>query len=63
MQQFVLADDPNTFEFGVSAPLAETPANAREMTFWADVKLSAKDSYMPLINAAKLEFSDVEAGR
>ena len=61
MQQFVLDNDPDSFGFGVGAPLARTPVNAREMIFWADVKLSATDPYMPLINAAKVEFSDIEA--
>lgn len=61
MQQFVLAENPNKFEFGVSAPLARTPDNPREMAFWADLKLSAQEQYVPLINGARLKFK-VDAG-
>jgi hypothetical protein len=62
MQQFVLASNPDTFQFGVSVPLAKTLPNAREMTFWAEVRLSAKDRYTPLIDAAKIKFQDSAAG-
>lgn len=62
MQRFVLSENPGTFEFGINAPLARTPRDPREMTFWADVKLSAKEQYMPLINGAKVTFEHAAGG-
>lgn len=61
-QQFVLTEDANAFEFGVNAPLARTPAGAREITFWADVRLSSQEPYMPLIDGAKISFQGAGAG-
>ncbi|WP_242164952.1 hypothetical protein [Lysobacter sp. M15] len=61
-QQFVLAENPDNFEFGVYAPLAKMPAGAREITFWADLRLSSKEQYMPLIDGAKFMFDARAAG-
>jgi len=45
LQRFVLAGDPSTFLFGVQAPFAKMPTQAREVTFWADVKFSLAEPY------------------
>ncbi|HZX79829.1 MAG TPA: hypothetical protein VFE72_02605 [Lysobacter sp.] len=63
MQQFALARNPNTFELGVSAPLAKTPAHPREMTFWADVKLRRAESWMRVIDGATVRFKATSAAQ
>lgn len=62
LQRFVLAGDPSTFLFGVKAPFAKMPPQAREMTFWADLKLSLAEPYKPLIDGARLRFEDTPPG-
>lgn len=54
LQAFVLKHDPDSFEFSVHAPFSKVPANARDVTFWADLKLSNKDAYMTLIDGARI---------
>lgn len=62
LQRFVLAGDPSTFLFGVQAPFAKMPTQAREVTFWADVKFSLAEPYKPLIDGARLRFEDAPPG-
>lgn len=62
LQRFVLAGDPSKFLFGVQAPFAKMPPHAREVTFWADLKLSLAEPYKPLIDGARLRFEDVPPG-
>ncbi len=54
LQKFVLSGDTRDFKFTVRAPLARVPPGAREVTFWADLKLSLSERFMPLINGAKI---------
>lgn len=61
MQSFMLHAEPKKFEFGVEAPFAEVPPSAREVTFWADLKLSLRDPFMPLINGARISFDGTRA--
>ena len=63
MQQFALARNPNEFELGINVPLAKTPDNPRDMTFWADVKLRRDESWMRLIDGATLKFETTSASR
>ncbi len=62
IQEFLLSDHINEFKFGVNASLAKIPRNARQITFWADVKLFANEQYFPLINGAKIKFEDGATG-
>jgi hypothetical protein len=61
-QHFILASQPNHFEFGLNAPFATVPPAAREVTFWADLKLSQSEAFRPLINGAKIQFTAAKAG-
>ena len=63
LQQYVLSGHPRAFEFAVQAPLAQVPANAREVTFWADLKLSLRDPYLPLIDGATVRLAGAQARR
>lgn len=56
LQRFVLDGDPSKFLFGVEAPFAKVPPQAREVTFWADLKLSLADPFRPLIDGARIRF-------
>lgn len=62
LQRFVLAGDPSKFLFGVQAPFARMPPRAREVTFWADMKLSLAEPYKPLIDGARLRFEGTPPG-
>ena len=61
LQQSLLATKNGRFEFSVTAPFSKTPPNADYVKFWADLKLSNKEAYLPLINGAKIKFEH-EAG-
>ena len=56
LQRRILTNDPTGYEFSVNAPFSKVPANPIEVTFWADLKLSPKDPFMPLIDGAKIRF-------
>ena len=56
LQQFVLSGKAKSFKFSVAAPFSTVPSEAGEVTFWADLKLSLKDPFMPLINGGKVHF-------
>lgn len=43
--------------FSVDFSFASAPEGAEEMFFWVDIKLSADESYLPLLDAAKLKFN------
>jgi hypothetical protein len=62
LQQFVLSGQPRKFEFSVKAPFAKLPPGAQEVTFWADLKLSQHDSFVPLIDGAKIRYTKPSAG-
>jgi hypothetical protein len=56
LQKSLLSVGHGKFEFSVSAPFSKTPPKAEQVTFWADLRLSNKDTYMPLIDGAKIKF-------
>jgi hypothetical protein len=56
LQRQVLVQDPTGFEFSVGAPFSKVPTNPSEVTLWADVKLSATEPFMRLINGARIKF-------
>lgn len=58
LQRALLTDGNGKFEFSVSAPLSKTPPKMKEVMFWADLKFSDKDSYLPLIDGATLRFKN-----
>jgi hypothetical protein len=62
LQRRILANDPTGYEFSVSAPFSKVPANPVEVTFWADLKLSPTEPFMPLIDGAKIRFKHSPAG-
>ena len=62
LQHFMLAGAPDEFEFSVQAPFAKVPPQADEVTFWADLKLSSRESFIPLIDAARIRFEPSPAG-
>lgn len=62
LQQFMLTGAPETFEFSVRAPFATVPPQTREVTFWADLKMSASEPFRPLINGASLRFENAPGG-
>jgi hypothetical protein len=41
--------------FSISAPFSSRPAQAKSVTFWADLKLSAEGSWIALLDAAELK--------
>jgi hypothetical protein len=41
--------------FSISAPFSSRPAQAKSVTFWADLKLSADGSWIALLDAAELK--------
>lgn len=43
--------------FSVSAPFSSRPAQAKSVTLWADLKLSADSSWIALLDAAELTFN------
>ncbi len=53
MQSFMVQSAPTGSEFAANAPFAQVPPSAGEVTCGADLKLSLKDSFIPLINDAK----------
>lgn len=61
LQRQVLEEDPTGFEFSVSAPFSNVPANPSEVTLWADLKLSPTEPFMRLINGAKIRFENTTA--
>lgn len=61
LQQSLLISGQGKFKFSVSAPFSKTPPKPKNVTFWADLKLSAEEAYMPLISGAELQFKN-EAG-
>ena len=62
LQGFVLASKPERFTFSVNAPFATVPERAREVTFWADLRLQQAEPYMRLIDGAKMRFEQARAG-
>jgi hypothetical protein len=50
VQGFILGSNPNQFEFRLNAPFATVPPSAREVTFWADLKLSQSEAFKPLVD-------------
>jgi hypothetical protein len=62
LQGFVLSSNPKNFTFSVNAPFAKVPARARDVTFWADVRLQQTEPFMRLIDGAKIRFEQAQAG-
>ena len=62
LQAFVLSNNPKSFTFSVNAPFAKVPAQAREVKFWADLRLQQSDPFMRLIDGAKIRFEQARAG-
>ncbi len=63
LQKFVLANNPKSFTFSVNVPFAKLPAHAREVTFWADLRLRQGEPFMRLIDGAKIRFEQSPIGR
>ena len=61
LQQFVLSGQPEQFAFSVHAPFTKIPPTAIEVVFWADLKLSLGEPFMPLIDGAKIRFEGSSA--
>lgn len=57
LQQFMLSGNAKAFRFSVEAPFAKVPSAAQAVTFWADLKFSLQEPFMPLINGAKIRFN------
>jgi len=62
-QKSLLTNGHGKFEFNVSAPFSKIPPKAESVTFWADLKLSNKDAYLPLIDDASLQLTNEAAAR
>lgn len=56
LQQFLLTSHPETFEFSVKAPFAETPRDVTSVEFWADLKLRRDEPFLPLVDGARIKF-------
>jgi hypothetical protein len=61
LQRLMLTEEPTAFEFSVKTPFSKFPENPKEITFWADLKLSSNESFMPLIKGAKIQFKNSPA--
>lgn len=48
----------NQFALSVTTPLAKVPPGARSIRFWTDMRLTAADSYMTLLDGAEIKFTD-----
>lgn len=62
VQQIALSDQVRDFRFSVQSKFSRIPADAQEITFWADLKLSPNDPFMPLIDGARIKFERQPAG-
>lgn len=56
LQRVLLQAEHGTFQAGFHAKFAKRPPGAREVTFWVDLKLSDTEPFMPLLEAARVEF-------
>lgn len=56
LQGFVISDQPNHFKLSVNTPFTKMPEDPKVVTFWADLKLSLDDPFMPLIDGAEMRF-------
>ncbi|MGX5913767.1 hypothetical protein ACR0ST_03450 [Aliidiomarina sp. Khilg15.8] len=54
LQPYLLSE--GKISFSVNAPFGATPEEAEEVYFWIDVKLSADEPYLQLIDAARVKF-------
>ena len=61
LQAFVLSGKPDHFTLGVDAPFSKLPPSAREVTFWADLKLFPAEPFMPLVDGARIQIRRSEA--
>lgn len=61
-QQFIMSNRPREFHFGIEVPFATVPKQAKEVVFWADLKLSNQDSFQPLVDGARIRFKNAAAG-
>jgi len=61
LQAFVLSGNPKHFTLSVDAPFSKMPPNARDVTFWADLKLFPSEPFMPLIDGARIRIKDKAA--
>lgn len=57
-QQVLLGVEHGTFEAGFRTHFSERPPGARDVTLWVDLKLSDAESFMPLLDGARVEFGD-----
>lgn len=58
LQAFVLSGKPNHFTLSVDAPFSKIPPSAREVMFWADLKLFPSEPFMPLVDGARIRIKD-----
>lgn len=55
-QRFALANEFSEVNFAVTSRMALMPEDAKAIQFWVDLRLRQADSYMTLIDGAKIEF-------
>lgn len=57
LQKLAGASGSHFQSFRVKAPLAKQPAQPRELQVWVEIRLSASQSFMSLIDGARLPYS------
>ena len=56
VQRSLRTSEPASLQFTVEAPLSRTPADAKSMTFWADLRLAPGEPWLRLVDAATIRF-------
>jgi hypothetical protein len=62
IQRIALSDQVRDFQFSVQSQFSRIPDDAQALTFWADLKLSPQEPFMPLIDGAKIKLERQPAG-
>lgn len=58
LQQTLQQVEHGTFNAGFKTHFAKRPPGTKKVTFWVDLKLSASEPFMPLLDGAEVEFKD-----
>lgn len=60
VQEFAVLGQKYVANLSVNTPLAKTPPDPQEIIFWVDLLLGPDQSWMPLINRARLKMENTE---
>lgn len=63
LQLILLNGHVKAFSFSIGGPLAEKPAGAKDVTFWAAIKLANDKPFLLLVDGAKLKLPSNASGK